>query len=290
MAKQTKAQAAKAQAAKAKSIKAKATIKAKQQKAKDFLAPIAKEINHRLKQAEKMESDGLNHRLAASIQAARAKEQCKANQINFKSWCDAHLTMTYENIRKLARIGASDDPKLALDDMRAKAVIAQAKQREKAKAEKAAAKAAKPSRGNLGRVQGSKPKQTDNSVPLDALEALEPSMRKETLSSAAAIDGLKLVTNEQASLFDQDNVSILVTCFKALSKAGKKQFIQRIGDIEGFSVSDRPKPKAKPKKDSVKAGDDSLADIPDFLRRGKAKPASAKPKAKKAKASKRKAK
>ena len=63
MAKQTKAQAAKAKSIKAKAAKAKATIKAKQQKAKDFLAPIAKEINHRLKQAEKMESDGLNHRL-----------------------------------------------------------------------------------------------------------------------------------------------------------------------------------------------------------------------------------
>jgi hypothetical protein len=285
MAKKTDTKAAKAKAIKAKAAKAKATIKAKQDKAKEALVPIAKEINHRLKQAAKMEADALDHRLAAAIQADKAKKQCKASRVNFKSWCDAHLTMNYENIRKLARIGAAPNPKLALDDMRAKAVIAQAKQREKAKAEKEAAK--KSSRGSLGKVTSSTKKTTaDNSVPLDALKALEPSMRKETLSSAAAIDGMKLVTSEQAELLDNDPIAAIVKRYKAMSQTSQRKLVARLAEVGLFKVKYEKAAKPLPK-----SGEDDLADIPAFLKRDKptkTKPkAKAKPKAKKSKASKR---
>jgi|TARA_Y100000310_G_scaffold285046_1_gene308226 hypothetical protein len=284
MAKKTDTKAAKAKAIKAKAAKAKATIKAKQDKAKEALVPIAKEINHRLKQAAKMEADALDHRLAAAIQADKAKKQCKASRVNFKSWCDAHLTMNYENIRKLARIGAAPNPKLALDDMRAKAVIAQAKQREKAKAEKEAAK--KSSRGSLGKVTSSKPKQVDTSVPLDTLKALEPSIRKDTIASAAAIDGMKLVTSEQAELLDNDPIAAIVKRYKAMSQTSQRKLVARLAEVGLFKVKYEKAAKPLPK-----SGEDDLADIPAFLKRDKptkTKPkAKAKPKAKKSKASKR---
>jgi len=278
------------EASKAKASKASAkAAKVAKDEALEALEVKAIEINHRIKQAEKMEGDALDHRLAAAITAANAKAECKTNKVNFKEWCEAKLTKSYENIRKLARIGAAPNPKLALEDLRAKSVIAQAKQREKERFEKAAAKAAKkagnkPSRGSQGKVTSEQSASMVDKFNRD-VNAMSDSLKRETLNSVASNQNLSIVTNKQAALFSNNLVDVLINRFNSLSKADKKQFIQRIGDIEGFSVSDRPKPKTKGKA-KVKVEDD-LSDIPPALdRRTKAQKAKAKKAAAKAKRSK----
>lgn len=106
----------------------------RQEQAQHKLDPMAREINVRLEKAEKQEQQADDHRLAASLVLAKAKAQCMAAQINFKKWCEAHLEHSYETARKLAAIGASDNPRAALEDMRGRNAAANRKLREAQKA------------------------------------------------------------------------------------------------------------------------------------------------------------
>ena len=104
-----------------KAEKSKIALKKKQTAMLSELESSAKVINVRMEKyyakAEKANDD----REAAAIEAASAKEKCESVGIKFKTWCDDNLTgvgMGYNNMRKLAIAGASDDVKLAIADMR----------------------------------------------------------------------------------------------------------------------------------------------------------------------------
>lgn len=143
------ADAKKREAAKAKKL---AKVKANKEKAKKAaeakakgaqttalkaLAPMAKEINHRLEKADKMVDDAYDHRLAAALQLDAAKKRCAKSKINFKDWCSNNVIQAYETVRKLVAIGGSENPQKALEDMRGKNKAQQKKSRDKAKASKA---------------------------------------------------------------------------------------------------------------------------------------------------------
>ena len=106
------------------------------------LAPLAKEINVRLEKATGMEDKAYDHRLAAALQLQKAKEQCAVAKVPFKTWCEENVDQSYESVRKLAAVGAADDPKKALEDLRGKNKEANKKLRDdkKAKAKKKASK------------------------------------------------------------------------------------------------------------------------------------------------------
>ena len=99
---------------------AKTIEKAKHTAVLTKLNPIAKEINVRLAKAAKLDGDANDHRLAASLQAAKAKAVCEKESLPWKKWVESNLKHSYETVRKLAVIGASDNPAEALAGVREK--------------------------------------------------------------------------------------------------------------------------------------------------------------------------
>jgi hypothetical protein len=84
----------------------------------------ANEINVRFEKAEKLFGQADDHRLAASILLAVAKERCREAKINFRQWCEKNVMQSYETVRKLIHIGVAENReknsgKLLLADMRA---------------------------------------------------------------------------------------------------------------------------------------------------------------------------
>lgn len=84
------------------------------------LAPLAQEINVRLEKAARVQTKALDHRLAAAQRMEEARVLCERKKINFKRWAEEHIKLSYNEVKRLARVGASDDPRAALEDMRAK--------------------------------------------------------------------------------------------------------------------------------------------------------------------------
>ena len=98
----------------------KATVTAETRRVrKEVLKPLAKEINHRIKQAGELDGKADDHRLSAALQLEAARRQCKEAKINFERWCDQNIKKSYDEIRKLIAVARAPEPAKALADMRA---------------------------------------------------------------------------------------------------------------------------------------------------------------------------
>jgi hypothetical protein len=104
----------KEQVRQAKKRAAEAAAKGARSQALRQLAPVAKEINHRLDAAAKAEDNAYDHRLSAALRCAEAKRVCAEKHIPFKPWAEQHLQHSYETVRKYVRIGEADNPEEAL--------------------------------------------------------------------------------------------------------------------------------------------------------------------------------
>lgn len=110
-------------------------------KVEKSLVSVAKEVNVRLEKANKLMADADDHRLAAALRLAEAKQKVEEAGGSFKAWAEANITeQSYENVRKLAYVGGQDDPKQALADLRTRTKKAVEAHREKAKVAKQEAK------------------------------------------------------------------------------------------------------------------------------------------------------
>ena len=97
----------------------------------EFLQPIAGKINAHLEKAQQIDGKADDHRLAAALELDSARKDCEKNKVNFKKWCEVNVKHAYESVRKLARIGASEDPPKALADLRLGVKKAMKKSRDK---------------------------------------------------------------------------------------------------------------------------------------------------------------
>lgn len=113
------------------------------------LAALAHEINTRFAKAD--HSDGLanDHRLAAAIQLAAARDECERLRISFKSWVEGNIPQSYDHIRKMAVVGRAENPALALADLRSKMAAQQSKFRAR-EAQKKIAGPFEPARDQFG--------------------------------------------------------------------------------------------------------------------------------------------
>lgn len=176
--------AAEKEKAAAEKVKARAKVEAK-------LEPLAKEILHRLEMATKMDSKADDHRLSASLQFAEAKKMCDDNGINFKEWSAKHIpNQSYETIRQMVRVGASDDPKLALADMRK----GTADRNKKLRAKKKIA-ASKPEQ-NIGRDPAGRATTPFQRVEAGLAEMPEGQV-KELLASQVAQFGYQMLSDKE---------------------------------------------------------------------------------------------
>ena len=83
------------------------------------LEPFAKEISIRFEKAAKLDDKAADHRLAAAIQLGEAEGLCKRHKINFKKWAAANFSQRWDEVQRLTAVGTSDDPKKAIEDLRA---------------------------------------------------------------------------------------------------------------------------------------------------------------------------
>jgi hypothetical protein len=215
------------------------------------LAPMAKEVNVRLEKATRLTDDAYDHRLAAALQLDEAKTRCKAAKIPFEKWCTENLTQSYETVRKLAVVGAADDPVKALEDMRGKNKAANKKSRAKT-AGKRAEKPAGP--------QG--PKQTPADRIIEGFKHIKDDQGANLVKSQAERYGLKLVTQDAKPVSrDTTNpVTAIKTLFQAASAADKLAVLTWAAAEVGVQVvGDFSEPEAKT--------DEQLTEIPKGLRR-----------------------
>ena len=96
------------------------------------LQPIAREINARFERAAHMEGKADDHRLSAALKLDEAKKICTRGKVNFREWVEENVSQGWEEAKKLARVGGSENPKLALEDMRAGTKARTRKARERA--------------------------------------------------------------------------------------------------------------------------------------------------------------
>lgn len=162
-------------------VKAQTEQKAKHTASLTKLKPVAKEVNARLDKANVADGKADDHRLAASLVLAKAKETCEKDGIKFKKWCEDSITQSYHTLRQLAAVGGSDNPAEALADLRAGA-----KNRNKAMRERKSVEATPP--------KAITAKSTPFQAATQALNALEDKPVLNLIESAAQSRGMRVVS------------------------------------------------------------------------------------------------
>ena len=196
--------------------KAQAELQKAHDAAEKKLVPLGKEINTRLDKADKYATQAADHRVAAALQLAAAKDVCDSGKINFKEWCDNIFAevqgRSYESVRKLARAGASGDEeqtRLAIEHMRLKEAEASKKARDKKKTE-------------------SKKPVDPETMAETAMESLDDDKVTDLVSKMAKKRGLKLIENTEMSPLER-----AMFAFDELNDEDKMELIKYASFVMG---------------------------------------------------------
>lgn len=197
-AKKTPAQVAEAKAA------AQAAAQVAVEEVLKKLEPKAKDINARLDAATVQDRKADDKRLSAAKILAEAKALADDVKLSFRDWCESHLHITlvdgtqkpisYEEARKLAAVGAAENPAQALADLRSGAAERNRKARAKAKVEKG--KASSVSRDTGTRQITQPPVER----AISAFDLMEPAIKTNLIKSQAEQLGMRLVSNDEAKI------------------------------------------------------------------------------------------
>lgn len=236
------------------------------------MQPLAKAINVRMEKAQKNDALADDHRLAASLHLAEAKKIAEEAGVSFKDWCNENVDLTfltYESARKLAAVGASKDPALALADMRTGNASANKKHR----AKKAAI--AKKAEGK----QGTKINDPFKAASL-ALDALDDKASLSLTQSRAKRLGMVMMPEGEAKKLratESGDIAGLKVAFGNLKASDKMTFAAWAAkEIGGTFTSefDAAAPAKVAKGEAGEAG--KMPEIPTTLRRRQPKSAEAK--------------
>lgn len=183
------------------------------------LDKLAKEANAALDRAATAEGRGLDLRATAAYKLAEAKKLCAENRVNFRSWCEAHVTQGYTEAVRLAKVGASEDPRQALEDMRSQ----KAKHNRDLRARKKA---------------GAKPKQIASSPRATAETAIAQmpvKARDQFLEEEAARAGKVVLSKADAPPAGANVLERAQAAFEALDPKGRVEFLRWVAgtmDVE----------------------------------------------------------
>lgn len=229
------------------------------------LTPIAKDINARMSKAAKMEDDAYDHRLAASLRLAEANAICKDTKgITFKAWCAENVDQRYDTCSRLASIGRSDNPQLALTDQREKNKLANAALRERV-----AAKKASPSKTET--TTPSKPAapvvSTQQRIE-DFFDKLDKMYAPKLIESIADKHGLAVMTKDVAkaakSAVREQAVGKVVRAQKLVNSMTGAEKMSVLSWLAGEVGVDLPEFEEAPRGNGA---DDDLLEVPEFLKR-----------------------
>ena len=170
-----------------------------EKQANSWLEKTAKTINVVVGKIEGYQGKSDDFRATLSVHLAEAEEVCKGNGIKFKEWAEENVkrkdgnSMSYGEVRRLVRIGQSDDPRAAIEDMRNK-TAARVKKHSDAKKEEAAANA-----------------QAAEAAPVSTASADTVFEAFEKLSSKAQIAFLKKAGKALGLTIDKSGVALYPT-------------------------------------------------------------------------------
>ena len=241
-------------------------------KAKDMaslreLVPVAKEINVRLEKASQADGKAFDHRLAAAIQMEGARKICDKRKLSFKKWAEENFALAYETVKKLTQVGAADDPKLALEDMRLKNKAANKVMRARKAAEPKASR--DPSQGG----HRDAPAATDSprtpfNVANDAVAALDDKTQLSLIESRAGDLGMSVVAKGNLESLKKAEAGTKETgvegvkfYFNNLKPSDKMPFLEWAAAEVGVKLNN-------PMSNDA-ATVEELTDIPAHMRRGK---------------------
>lgn len=221
------------------------------EKAEQALERDAKEINTRFEKAEKLGGQADDHRLAASLKLAEAKNECKAAGVKWADWVKENIKQSYDYVNKLVKIGATEaenpgEGVKMLEDMRKGGAARVKKHREQ---QKQKAKSNNP------------PKTTKTEAPADRALAALDSMKKDEktnlVKSIASDVGLKLASDGEK----QSAREAAEAAFKRMSQKGMIEFLKWAADqVGGEFILDTD-------MGDEKAGDGEMPDIPESMKR-----------------------
>ncbi len=217
------------------------------------LAPIANEINVRFEKIAKLDGQADDHRLAAALRLEEAKKLCGAQGIGFRKWVEDNVKdQSWETVRKLAVVGGSPNPQIALEDMRKKNAAANKAHRAKKKVKEIERK-----------VFG----------PAEVLLSVKPEEAMKAVRAFAADAGLEVLSKTDVSALKQqakgvemkkaEGLDALKASFMALTARDKMDFVRfAAAEVGGKFVSAL----GDGEPQTTAADDDPLA-IPPGLRR-----------------------
>lgn len=187
----------------------------------NLLERCAREINVRLEKAEGMDDKATDHRLAAALKLAEAKETCKEAGVGFKKWCEDNVEWSYETARKLVRIGADSDPEAALEDMRNKTAIQMRESRERQAKAKTATKA----------IAG--PTGAPAKVVKEALASMSETQAVKAITQAAKAHGVEIGGGDVGDLGELRHA---VAAYDALSATDKLHLLAHAAVDTGADI------------------------------------------------------
>ena len=235
------------------------------------LAPIAKDINVRMEKAAKMEDDAYDHRLAVALRLAEVNKICsKTKGITFKGWCGENVDQRYDTCSRLASVGRSDNPQLALEDLRVKNKLANQALRDRVAEEKAKQPSTKKTTTPSGKQS---PKLSTPERVEAALASTDKAHAQNIIFSLAEGLGFTVVTAEEAkaarAAAKDRKLSDVERAKTLISKANGSDQMALLSWLAAEVGVDLPDTFAVPEADtSEKASMEDLTEVPKFLQRG----------------------
>lgn len=219
--------------------KAKAEAEAKRLKDKTIksLERTAKDINGRFDAINRGEKRLDDHRLAAALNLAFAKERCREAKINFQDWTTENIKQSWETARKLLPIGVAEqenpgDGMKLLTDMREKNKEANkaARERKKAEAEAKRKEKEEEAKSPKGRseVKGKVRQQMADLDKKDWEEVME--------QEALAANKVLVDADEAEADAKMTAVERLQKSFKRLKAKGKLEFASWVAEQVGAKL------------------------------------------------------
>ena len=169
-------------------------------------------------------------KVASFFPCATARTKCKAAKINFSEWVDGNVSQSYRECRKLLAIGASTDPKGAIEDLRKDAAQRGRAMRQRKKVSRDTAKA-----------------MSHFEVAEQALAMMPDKDAKTLMEGKARVLGMRVVSAgiaERGKQVDRDKPSEFATVdevkkgFRTLSARDKGEFVKWAAAEIGVTVTD----------------------------------------------------
>lgn len=182
------------------------------------LAAAAKRVNAALDKARVAEGRADDLRVTAAVELAAAKTMCAENKVNFKSWCEANVTQGYAEVTRLVKIGQSDDPHQAIEDMRSR-------NREKNKEHRARKKV-----GATKSISASPAAAAET-----AIEQMPVKKRQKFIEERAESLGMVIIPKDQAP--PSDPLGAAQFAFEALGAKDKTNFLKWLTTVMDVDVT-----------------------------------------------------